>query len=222
MEAESVAEEEGDGGGEVLGDGGSDGNSLFCARFAVLGVAFNKDGGDIEAVPEVDVGKGVADHETGGGGDIGKSGQSLVEHSGKGLAAVAGVLVVGAEVEGIDGCAQGGELGLEMGVDIADSGRGVFAEGDASLIGDDDNAEAGGFEAGDCREDAGEELETIEGGAVLAFGQLAVDDAVTVEKDSAQLRQGRERGGVGGGGGHGYTTRIPTGGWRARAGMTKD
>jgi hypothetical protein len=62
---------------------------------------------------------------------------------------------------------------------------GVEAEGDAALVGDDQHAESGLIETGDCFCYAGQQFEMAPVGDVLAFGHLLIDDAVAIEKDGA-------------------------------------
>src|ERR1700727_2734457 len=63
---------------------------------------------------------------------------------------------------------------------------GVEAEGYAALVGDDEDTQASLIESRDGLGHAGKQFEVMPTGDVLAFGHLAVEDAVAVEKDSAQ------------------------------------
>ncbi len=72
---------------------------------------------------------------------------------------------------------------LQFGVDRQDILLGINAESDAALVGDHDDAEPVAVEQGDSFDGAGQELELVPAGDVLAFGHLAVDHAVTVEED---------------------------------------
>ena len=78
---------------------------------------------------------------------------------------------------------------LEGGVNGLDIGGGVEAEGDAALIRDDEDAEAGAIEPSDGIGDAGEYFQLDGRGDVAAFGQLAIDDAVAVEEDGAEMTE---------------------------------
>lgn len=98
---------------------------------------------------ELDVRERVADHEAGGGLDVGEVGERLLVEAGTGLAAVAFVLIVRTEVKGVDvraGCREGA---LQFSVDGVDVGGSVEAECDAALVGDDDDAQPGAVEARD-------------------------------------------------------------------------
>jgi len=75
---------------------------------------------------------------------------------------------------------------LQCGVDIAHVVGGVEAEGDAALVGDDDDAQARAVEASDGLRHTGQWLKFAEGGNVAAFGELAVEDSVAVQEDGAQ------------------------------------
>ena len=165
-------------------------DSPLGAWFAMFRVAREEDGAKAEVGAEVDVGERVAEDEAGGRFDAGEVGLGLVEHAGERLAAVALVFVVGADVEGIDVRAGFGEGLLQVGVDCSYRSGGVFAEGDAALVGDDEDAEAGAVEAGDGVGDAGEQGESIPTGDVFALGELAVDDSVTVEEYGLEWASG--------------------------------
>jgi len=117
---------------------------------------------------------------------LGELALGLEEESGGWFAAVAGGFVVGADVEGVDGGAVGGEELGEVGVEAADGGEGVFAQGDAALVGDDQHAEPSEVEAGDGLGNAGQEGEAVEAGDIFALGELAIDDSVAVEKYGAE------------------------------------
>ena len=144
------------------------------------GIAVDKDGAHAEAAAKLDVGPGVADHDAGFRGDVRRVCPGLLEEPGERLPAVASGFVVGAEVEGVDVGAVGLEFALELVVDGADGGCVVEAEGDAALVGDDDDAEAGLVEAGDGLGNAGEQVEVRPGGDVAPFRQLLVEDSVAV------------------------------------------
>jgi hypothetical protein len=112
----------------------------------------------------------------------------LFEEAGEGFAAVALTFVVRAEVEAVDFGSGFCQNGLKLSVDFVDILGGVKAEGDAALVGDDENAQAGPIEPRNGLGDAGKQFEVLPVGDVLAFGHLAVEDAVAVEKDSTQDR----------------------------------
>lgn len=112
-----------------------------------------------------------------------------MEEAGEGLAAVALVSVVRAEVEGVDVRAVRLQPALQCGVDIAHVFGGIEAEGDAALVGDDDDAQARAVEASDGLRDAGQWLKLAPGGNVAAFRHLAIEDAVAVQEDGAQGRE---------------------------------
>jgi len=150
------------------------------------GVAFEEDGGHAQAMAELDVGERVADHEASVGGDLGEVGAGLMEEAGERLAAVALLRVVRAEVEGVDMRAVRLQLALEGGVNLAHVAGGVEAEGDASLVGDDDDAQTRAVEASDGLRYAGQWLKLAPGSNVAAFRQLAVEDSVAVQEDGAQ------------------------------------
>jgi len=109
----------------------------------------------------------------------------LFEEAGERLAAVAFALVMRTEVEAVDSCAGLGEDGLQLGMDRVHISSGVEAEGDAALVGDDEDAQAGLVEPRDGLGDAGEQIEMLPAGDVLALGHFAVEDAIAVEEDGA-------------------------------------
>lgn len=158
----------------------------MSAGFPVGRIAFEEDGEHAKAVAELDVGERVADHCAGFGGDGGDSRNRLMEEAGQGLAAVALVVVVGAEEEAVQVRAGLPELALQVLVDGQDVRSRVETKGDAALVGNDDDAEAGAVEASDGLRYAGEQLEIVPGGDVATFRQLAVEDAIAVEEDSQQ------------------------------------
>lgn len=165
-------------------------NGFFSAGFSGGRIAFNKDGRDAEVAGGMDIGKRVADEDAVGGGGVREIAEGLVEESGSGLAAFALIFVVGAEVECVNARALGCEVLLELSVKRFDVGRCVVAEGNAALVGDDDDASAGAVERGDGGSGAGQEMEVAPMADVLAFGRLAVDDAVAIEEDAANVEQG--------------------------------
>jgi hypothetical protein len=93
---------------------------------------------------------------------------------------------VGAEVETVDFCGVFGKILPELGVDGFDIGCGVEAEGDSALVGHDKDAQADLIKPGDGLGNAGEQVEVLPAGDILAFRHFAVDDAVAVEEDGLQ------------------------------------
>ncbi len=149
-------------------------------------IAFDEDGQHAEPTSELDVRPRVAEDGAGFGGDIRKFCASLIEEAGKRLAAVALGFVVWAEVEGVDVGVMSAEVLLEGCVDVEHVRRGVEAECDSALIGDDDDAESGAIELRDRVRHAGQRLEFAGGSDVTAFGHLAIEDAIAVEEDGVQ------------------------------------
>src|SRR5579863_9359995 len=78
---------------------------------------------------------------------------------------------------------------LQLGMQRVDVSRRVIAERDAALVGNDDDTNAGAVEGGDCGLDAGQNMEVAPAADVGALGRLAVDDAVTVEKNAADVME---------------------------------
>ena len=64
--------------------------------------------------------------------------------------------------------------------------RGGVAERDAALVGDDDDSQAGLIELDDGLGNSGKRLEAGPGRDVTAFGELAVEDSVTIDEYGAQ------------------------------------
>ena len=151
-------------------------------------IAFDEDCPEAEIAAKLYVGEGVADDQAGGWFNFGELGLRLFEEARQRLAAVALVLVMGAKIKAVDVCFRFCQKGLKLGMDVLDIGSGVEAEGDAALVGDNENTQACLIEPRDGFGHAGEQLEVLPAGDVLAFGQLAVKDAVAVEKGSAQDR----------------------------------
>jgi len=96
------------------------------------------------------------------------------------------LLVVRAEVEAVDVSAGFCQDGLKLGMDVLDIGGGIEAEGDAALVGDNENTQTCLIELRDGFRHAGKQLEILPAGDVLVLRQFAVEDAVAVQKDSAQ------------------------------------
>ena len=85
-------------------------------------------------------------------------GRGLIEEAGQRLAAVALAAIVRANEKGVDVRAVAAQSLLEGGMDGLDIGGCVETESDAALVGEDDDAQAGPIEAGDCIRDAGEDV----------------------------------------------------------------
>jgi len=137
-------------------------------------VAIDEDGEETEAAAELNVGPGVADHDAGFADDVWEACAGLIEKPGERLAAGTFILIVRAEEKGVDMSSVRGQFALEGGVDGLYAGGRIEAEGDATLVGDDDDAKAGAVEAGDGLVDAGEGEELARRGDIAAFGQLLV------------------------------------------------
>jgi hypothetical protein len=135
---------------------------------------------------ELNVGEGVADHDAGRCGDLRELGAGLLEEAGEGLAAVALLRVVRAEVEGVDMRALRLQPALDRSVDVAHIVPGIQAEGDASLVGDNDDAQARAVESADRLRDARQRLELAPRGHIAVFRHLAIEYAVAVQEDGAQ------------------------------------
>lgn len=168
----------------MLGGGG--GSGLLGG-----GISLDKNRRDAEITGGFDVGERVADHDGAGTRDVGEVAEGLFEEAGFRLAAIAGVSVVRAVVERVDAGLVLGEVLLQASVQGVDIGCRVMAQGDATLVGDDEDANAGAIERGDGAFDAGQEMKIAPSADVSAFGRLAVDDAVAVEEDTADIGEGR-------------------------------
>ena len=142
----------------------------------------------------IDVGEGVADDDAIGAGGPGEVAEGLLEEAGLRLAAIALILVVWAVVEGVNAGAVGGEVFLEAGVEGVNIGCGVMPERDAALVGDDDDEGSGAVESGNCGFGAGQDVEVAPASNVGALGRFAVDDAVAVEEDTADVGEGGVQG----------------------------
>jgi len=175
-------------------DGGSERRKARCgcgARFACAGlplrrIAVNEQRAHAEAASELDIDGRVANHDAGLGVDCGKVALRLEKHAGERLAAVAGVLVMGAEVEGVNVRAVAGQLLLELRVDGFDVGWRVEAERGTALVGDDEDAQPGAVEACDGVGDARQQVKLFPACDVAALGELAVHDAVAIKENSNQ------------------------------------
>ena len=112
----------------------------------------------------------------------------LLEHAGARLAAVARPALVRAVVDGVDPPAGVRDRGAHARVHVGDVGLRVAAERDAALVRrhDDGHARAPRGRASPS-ERPGQERERVPRADVLALGRLAVDDAVAVEEDRAQI-----------------------------------
>jgi hypothetical protein len=172
------------------GGGIGEGGGVIGSGLAGGGISLNEDGAHAEGAGGFDIGEGIADEEAVGGAGLREIAKGLKEQAGAWLAAVALVFVVGAEIESVDVGAARAEMLLQGGVEGIDIGGGVAAEGDAALVADHDDAAAGTVESGDGGVDAGEDMEFFPAGDVVAFGRLAVDDAVAIEKDEVNSWEG--------------------------------
>jgi len=135
---------------------------------------------------ELYVGERISDHEAGGGVDLGEVCAGLMEEAGEGLAAVALVSVVRAEVEGVDVRALRLQPALQCGVDLAHIICRVESQRNATLVRDHDHAHSRAVESADRLRNSGQRLELAPGGHIAAFGQLAIEDSVAVQEDGAQ------------------------------------
>ena len=111
----------------------------------------------------------------------------LLEHAGARLAAVARVALVRAVVHGVDAPAGGRDCRAHARMDVREVGLGVAAEGDAALVRRHDDRHVQLRQHADPVQRARQEREFLPRGDVLALGGLAVDDAVAVEEDRAQV-----------------------------------
>jgi hypothetical protein len=151
-----------------------------------LGIAFEEDGPHTQAVAELYIGERITDHDTGFGGDIRKLGAGLKEEPGEWLAAVASVLDVGAEVEGVDVCTLRLQPALQLRVDLMHILGGVLAEADAALVGDHNDTESPVVETRDSLWHPGQRLKFAPRCYISAFRQFAIENAVTVQEDGVQ------------------------------------
>lgn len=156
-----------------------------------VGISFDEDGRDAEGTGGLDVGERVADDEAVGAGGLREIAEGLQEHPGLRLAAAALVFVVRAVVKSVDVSAMEDQMLLHLCVERLNVGGGVFPQGNAALVADDEDAAAGAVEGGDGGDGAGKEVEIAPVADVGAFGRLAVDDAVAVEKDKLHVLQGK-------------------------------
>ena len=152
----------------------------------MCGVSVYEERPHAEATSELDVGEGVADHEACGGVNFGEVGAGLTEEAGERLAAVALELVVGAEVEGINVRIVRSERTLEFGVDLADIVLGVEAESNAALVRDHNDTQPRAVEAMNGFDDSRQWIELAPTRDEATLRQLAVEDAVAIQKDGAQ------------------------------------
>jgi hypothetical protein len=184
-----VCEDETDGIAERGSGGTGEGGGFGSAGLPGRGIAVNEDRRHGEAVCSLDVGEGIADEEAVPRRDFGKIAEGLKKEAGLGLAAVALIFVVRAEVESIDAGAVVEEMLLERGVKGIDIAGGVVAEGDAALVADHDGEESGAVEGSNGGGSAREPMEVFQAADVMAFGRLAVEDAVAVDEDAAEMRR---------------------------------
>lgn len=150
-------------------------------------VAIDEDRGDAERAGRLDVRDRVADEQAVARVRVREVAKSLLEETSFRLAAVALVLVVWTDVESVDARAVHGEVLLQAGVESVDIGSGIEAKSDATLIGDDENAASGAVESSDSGYDAGEQVEFLPVADVGAFGRLAIEHAVAVEENAANI-----------------------------------
>lgn len=132
---------------------------------------------DIGALIADEPGAGEIDIEIGGG---------LEDHAGGGLAAERwGIGKVGTEIGGVDQA--GAQLAEELGLDGVILGFGKEAAGNAALVGDDEEAEAGGFEFSKGLGDTGIEFDL---GGIAAIVDVFHEGAVAIEEDGGDERCG--------------------------------
>lgn len=126
--------------------------------------------------------EGVADDETCGPVRIGEVAEGFLEEACLRFAALAFVLIVRTVIERIDVGAGRGEVLLQTSMKVLDVGAGGSTQGNAALVGNNDDAYPRAIEGGDGFFDPGEKVKILPAGDVFAFRRLAIDDAIAVEK----------------------------------------
>lgn len=170
-------------GGWGMGEPGADG--VFEGT-----VDGHLDGGDAGAAGGFEVGGGVAEEDGVAGDEAGVIAEGLEQEAGGGFAAIAGALVVGADVDGVEDDAGEGELALHLGMQGGEGGGAQLAEGDGALVGDDEEAEAGRGEELEAGRGAGEKLKLARGQDVVEIGVLVIEHAVAVEESGPPAGSG--------------------------------
>lgn len=113
--------------------------------------------------------------------------ECLLEESNFRFTAITLVFIVWAVVESVNPGLVLGEMLLQAQVQRLHVSRRVVAEGDAALVGDDDNPASGMIERGDSAFSPRQDMEIAPAPDVSVFGWLAVDHAVAVEEDAADI-----------------------------------
>lgn len=150
------------------------------------GIAVDEHRKHAEPAAELDVRPGVADNRAGFGADVGKVRLRLIEQAGQRLAAIALILVVRAEVEAVHMGFVVSQFPLKLGMDTEDVFLGTESEGNASLIGDENDAQAGAIEACDSLGNAGKYAKFPEGGNVATLRKFLIYNSVAIKEDRAQ------------------------------------
>lgn len=149
-------------------------------------MAFDEDGQHAESAAKLYVRPGISDHDAGLRGNLREVGLRLLEEAWERLAAATFVLVVGTKIEGIDVRSLRFQVALECGVDGGHVGGAVESQGDAALIGDDDDSQSGAVELADRFLHAGQWLKFARRSYVAAFGHFLIQDAVAIKENGVQ------------------------------------
>jgi hypothetical protein len=168
---------------EVIGESGRLVRALFLRGW----IALNQDGRNPEIARGFDVGERVSDEQAVGSGRLREIRKGLQEHSDPGFAAVALAFVMRAVVEGVDVRGADTKMFLESRMEGIDVRGRVESKGNAALVAHHDHAFAGDIERGDGCFSTGKELHILPVADVFAFRRLAVDDAIAIEEDVADV-----------------------------------
>lgn len=151
-----------------------------------FGIAFEKDRRHAEIARKLNVRCRVADHYAGVNADLGKLRFRLFEQAWQRFAAIAASLVMRAEVEAINLCTVCCQYAIQLRVNRIDIGGCIETKRDATLVRKHENAQTGSVQAGDCLWNAGKQSEFFPTRDISAFGHLAVDDSITIQKYGAE------------------------------------
>lgn len=158
-----------------------------CSALLTVRVALDEYGHHAQAASELDVGERVADHDTGSGVDLREVLLCLFVQPRQGLAALALILIVRTEVEGVYVCTMRPEQVVKASVEGFHVRGCVETKSDAALVGDDDNLQSGAIESREGPGYSGQDVEISPGGYVASLRHFLVQNAVTIEENCVQL-----------------------------------
>jgi hypothetical protein len=155
----------------------------LCSCFLSFWLSLNKDGSHAQLAAGLNVGKRIADHYAVLRVDLGKIFRGLLKKPKARLPAIAFAVVMGTVVDGIEPGALTCQVAPHLVVDDLQLLHGKTAQGNTALIADHDHSQTSAIHAGDRLDGSREPLKLRPVAQISAFGQLAVQHSIAIEKN---------------------------------------